>query len=77
MTRVDPGNTLETEVTMREEKVLMKVSFDPKLKSYWFFQTTWVLFISFIGIPFIPIWLLGVGQWLCRRRYECMKAELT
>jgi putative membrane protein len=62
---------------MREEEVLRKASFDSKLKVYWLIHVTWMLFVSMVGIPFIPIWLLGLGQWLCRRRYECMEAELT
>lgn len=62
---------------MREEEVLLRVRFDEKLKTYWFVQTAWILLISFIGIPFLPIWLLGFGQWLCAKRFANMQAELT
>ena len=62
---------------MPDEKIILHAKFDEKLKTYWFLNAIIIMLFSFIGVPLIPFWLLGLGQYLCRRRYENTKAELT
>ena len=62
---------------MREETVLRRAEFDPKLKFYWWLQGVFLSIVTFVGILFLPIWLLGFGQYACRRAYEHMKCSLT
>ncbi len=62
---------------MRRDEVLLEARFDEKLKVYWLFQTAWVLAITFVGIPLLPFWFLGLGQALCAKRYDHLKASLT
>ncbi len=62
---------------MREEKVILKARFDPKLKTYWYIQGAILLAAMVITLPLLPIWLLGWGQHYSRRVYEHLQAELT
>ena len=59
------------------DKILRSVDFDERLPKYFLLQSTFALLISFIMIPLIPFWLLGLGQYVHRRQYESMEAELT
>ncbi len=59
------------------EKILRKVEFDPRLPHYFLLQSSFGLLVSFIGIPLLPFWLLGLGQYVHRRQFEAMEAELT
>ena len=61
---------------MREEKVLLKARFDPKLPHYWMIGTLFILACTFIGIPLIPFWLVLGGR-VHRKQYERMECELT
>lgn len=61
---------------MRKETVLLEARFDTKLPKYWMFSTLFVLLISFIGIPFIPIWLI-VGWGIHHKQYERLSCTLT
>ena len=62
---------------MRSETVLLNARFDPKLKLYWLLQVAWILAVTCVGIPLLPLWLLGLGQALCTKRYDHLKARLT
>ena len=62
---------------MTREEILQEAKFDEKLKLYWFVNTLWILAISIIGIPLLPFWVLGLGQYICARRYENLRAHLT
>jgi len=62
---------------MRTERVLRKVEFDHRLPTYFLMASSFGLLASFIGIPLLPVWLLGLGQYVHRRQYESMEAELT
>jgi len=61
---------------MRDEKVLVKARFDAKLPTYWMMGTLLGLTFSFIGIPFVPIWLI-FGWGVHKKQYEVMECELT
>ncbi len=62
---------------MARDEVLLEARFDEKLKTYWFLSGLWILAITCIGLPLIPIWLLGLGQYVSARRFEHHKARLT
>lgn len=62
---------------MRKDDVLLEAKFDEKLKLYWLLNPLWLMLITVFGIPFIPIWLLGLGQYICARRFANHRAHLT
>ena len=59
-----------------EGRVLERAEFDPKLRTYWFWNAALVLLVSIVGIVVLPFWLLGFGQWWTRRQFRAMEAEL-
>lgn len=61
---------------MRRENVLLEARFDSKLPKYWMLSTLFVLLMSFIGIPFIPIWLI-VGWGIHQKQFERLSCTLT
>ncbi len=64
---------------MREDNVLLKAQFDPKVKLYWYFHGLWVHFILvFTGIGFFtfPFWMF-IGPIIVSKRYDALSAELT
>jgi len=61
---------------MRRENVLREASFDSKLPKYWMLSTLFVLLMSFIGIPFIPVWLI-IGWGIHQKQYERLSCTLT
>lgn len=56
--------------------VLERAEFDPKLRTYWFWNAVFVMVATVIGILVVPFWLLGFGQWWTRRQFRAMEAEL-
>ena len=58
------------------ETVLERAEFDPKLRTYWFWNAVFVLVASIVGIVVLPFWILGFGQWWTRRQFRAMEAEL-
>lgn len=61
---------------MRNEKVILEATFDEKLVRYWMLSTQLVLFISIVGIPLMPIWLI-FGWSFHRKQFERLTAKLT
>lgn len=59
-----------------ETKIILKAQFHPVLKTYLFLIVTWWSFVSFIGIPIIPIWLF-VGMFFCTRYFNRLECNLT
>jgi putative membrane protein len=66
----------ERSMSVQREKILYRAEFDPKWKVYCFMQVLLVFAITFIGIPLIPFWLLGWGQWYSRRYFENLHCHL-
>ena len=67
-----------TEVTgSRKEEILLRAVFDERLKTYFLLGALPLMAVMVVTIPLIPLWLLGVGQALCRRQFESIEAELT
>lgn len=50
--------------------------FNPLVRPYLVLQGALVLALTIIGLPLLPFWLLGVGQWWARRYYDLLLCEL-
>jgi putative membrane protein len=61
---------------MRKEIVLLEAEFDAKLQVYWMLSVIIVLFVSVVGIPLIPLWLI-FGRGLHRKQLENLSCSLT
>lgn len=62
---------------MPRETLLRAATFDPKLKTYWFFHGLFLQAITFVGLIITPLWVLGLGQVFSARAFDKMQAELT
>lgn len=60
-----------------EHKIIQKAEFNPKIKVYILVTIGFFLFVSFIGIPLLIIWFLGLGQYFGKRFYENLECQLT
>jgi putative membrane protein len=60
-----------------ESTIIQSAVFNPNIKSYMFVAGILLLFVSMIGILFLPIWLLGFGQFYVRHYYKNLKCNLT
>jgi membrane protein YdbS with pleckstrin-like domain len=58
------------------ENVLFEAKFDPKWKVYFFIRILLLMIVTILGILLVPFWLLGWGQWYCRRYYESLRCVL-
>ena len=59
------------------EAVLLKAEFNPRIRHYYFASVSLILLVSVVTIPLLLLWALGWGQWVCRKRYESLRCELT
>jgi len=59
------------------DRILRKAAFDPRLPTYYLLMSSLGLALSFIGLPLLPFWVLGLGQLVHRRQYESLESELT
>lgn len=57
--------------------IIKKAEFNPKIKSYILFVVSFFLLISILGIPFLIIWFLGLGQHISKRFYDNLECQLT
>ena len=60
-----------------ESNIIQSAEFNPKIKTYLLLVVALCLAITFVGIPFLIIWFLGLGQYYGRRYYESLRCELT
>ena len=60
-----------------EHKIIEKAEFNPKIKVYVLLTVGFFILISFIGIPLLIIWFLGLGQYFGKRFYENLECQLT
>jgi putative membrane protein len=60
-----------------KHKIIQKAEFNPQIKVYILITIGFFLFISFIGIPLLIIWFLGLGQYFGKRFYENLECQLT
>lgn len=57
--------------------VFFTARFNPLVRTYLLWYVAFFLLVSGIGIPLLPFWLLGVGQWWSRHYFEKLECELT
>ncbi len=62
---------------MADETLIETAEFTAKIKTYILLQIAFFLLVSFIGIPLLPFWFLGIGQWYSRRYYKSLECDLT
>lgn len=62
---------------MESPNEIRRAEFSPKIKTYVMLYVGFLLFVTIIGIPFLIIWLLGLGQYVSRRYFENLKCLLT
>jgi len=65
-----------TDNISKENKTLIKVTFNPVVRSYIFVYVSFILFVSIIGIPLLVIWCCGLGQWYSRLFFEKLECDL-
>lgn len=64
---------------MSEEVIIRKAEFDPKTRIYWLLSGIIVCVFSFVGIIFLPFWII-LGLYFTGRyldRMECILTEKT
>jgi len=61
---------------LREEGVLRKAEFDPKVQIYWLLSGAWILAVTIVGIPLLPLWF-AIGKAVTGRYLRHMKCVLT
>jgi len=59
------------------EDVLRKAEFDPRLQRYWLLVSSLGIASTVVGIPFLIVWWLGLGQYVHKRQYDALESELT
>jgi putative membrane protein len=57
--------------------VLLKATFNPKVKTYIFLVVLFYLLISVAGWVIVPFWLFGLGQWLSNKFFHTLACELS
>ena len=50
--------------------------FNPLVRPYLVLQGALILALTIIGLPLLPIWLLGAGQWWARHYYDLLLCEV-
>lgn len=61
---------------MDKERVLREAEFNPNVRSYTLITGIFVLFVTVVGIPLIPVWLI-VGRSIAQRQIDRMSCILT
>ncbi|MGB1041602.1 MAG: PH domain-containing protein, partial [Flavobacteriales bacterium] len=60
-----------------EPLIIKKADFNPKIKNYVLLLGCFVLIVSFIGIPLLIVWLLGLGNYIGKRYHKSLSCKLT
>ena len=61
---------------MREENILASAEFDARLPTYFLLQSLFILLVSCITIPLVPLWAI-FGQIVHKKQYESLGCDLT
>ncbi|SMD32549.1 putative membrane protein [Reichenbachiella faecimaris] len=56
---------------------LLIAAFSPNIKLYTLLIVSFFITLSVFGIVLLPIWFLGLGQYISRRYYESLSCSLT
>jgi putative membrane protein len=63
---------------MKKEAIIIKqAEFNPRIRKYILHVVAFYCFIFVVGIPFVLLWYLGLGQYISRRYYENLECRLT
>lgn len=65
------------DMTPSGDRILRRVAFDERLKFYWLLVSSLGIAVTIFGIPFLVVWLLGLGQAIHRKQFDALEAELT
>lgn len=60
-----------------ETHIVQQAEFNPRIKTYMLLVIALIIAVTFIGIPFLIIWFLGLGQYISKRYYENLICKLT
>ena len=58
------------------EKTIREATFHDLVRIYLFLYVLGILFISLIGLPVVPFWIFGLGQWWAARYFRRLKCVL-
>ena len=61
---------------MSAETILREATFNPKVKTYVTLNGLWILLVTVVGIPFLPVWAI-VGPMVAQRQLDRMSCVLT
>jgi putative membrane protein len=61
---------------MRNETILASAEFDKRLPTYYLLQTLFVLLVTCIGIPLLPLWAI-FGRIVHKKQYDSLGCDLT
>ena len=53
-----------------ESRIIQTADFNPKIQTYLLLSGVLILFVSVVGIPFIIIWVMGLGQYIGKQFYN-------
>ncbi len=60
----------------RQDRVLWEAEFDRRVRVYWLLSGAWILAVTILGIPLIPIWF-AVGLAVTEHYLKRMRCVLT
>lgn len=60
-----------------DNQTLFKATFNPSIKNYTFTLGVLFLIFTFIGIPLLLFWILGLGKYTGERYYNSLSCTLT
>ena len=61
----------------KSKEPILVAAFSPKIKFYTLLYVSFFIALSIIGIVLLPVWFLGLGQYISRRYYESLTCVLT
>ena len=62
---------------MEDPQIIKEATFNPKVKTYIFFIVVFYMLITVAGIVLVPLWVLGLGQWISKKFFNTLKCQLT
>ena len=60
-----------------ESELIQKATFNPSIKSYILLVVGFYMILTIVGIPFLLVWFLGLGQNISKHYYNNLACDLT
>jgi putative membrane protein len=60
----------------RTETVIAVAEFDSRIPKYWLIRSLWVLAVTCVGIPLVPLWAI-VGWIVHHKQYDALDCQVT